>query len=73
MQPQRTRRDTEDRFKNSVLSVLSVVKSGDFYRLCGIDLTTTQKTPISKKLVTDARCAGEGTPDTVLTYNTKER
>ena len=34
--------EPEDRFKNSVLSVLSVlsvVKSGDFYRLGGIDLT----------------------------------
>ena len=36
-----TQRNTEDRFKNSVLSVSSVVKSGGFYRLCWIDSTTT--------------------------------
>jgi len=34
-------RDTEDRFSNSVLSVSSVVKSSGFYRLCGINSTTT--------------------------------
>ncbi len=33
-----TQRDTEDQFNNSVPSV---VKSGGFYRLCGIDLTIT--------------------------------
>ncbi|MEA3281291.1 MAG: hypothetical protein U9Q68_01850, partial [Euryarchaeota archaeon] len=41
IQPQRAQRDTEDRFNNSVLSVSSVVKSGGFYRLCGINSTTT--------------------------------
>ena len=39
--PQRTQRDTEDRFSNSVLSVSSVVKSSGFYRLCEINSTTT--------------------------------
>ena len=39
---------TEDRFKNSVFSVFSVVKSGDFHRLYGIDLTTTEKATLSE-------------------------
>ncbi len=44
-----TTEGTEARFNNSVLSVSYVVKSSGFYRLCGIDLTTTDYTRLTQK------------------------